>query len=155
MEAKHRHTIDLTWKIHRILNKFQQLESTAIQVDRQMTITHRELHVIQVIGETEEINITKLGNHFGVTKSAASQLVSKLKQKGLVEKEQSGHSGKELQLSLTGLGWKAFELHEEYHSKNLVEIIKRLEPFSIGQIMTTTNILDIIERVAEESLKRA
>ena len=152
MEAKQRHTVDMTWKIHRILNKFHQLESKPIKLDPEKTITHRELHAIQVIGETKEINITTLANHFGVTKSAASQQVSKLAHKGLVDKEQSDHSDKELQLSLTELGWKAFELHEEYHTKNIGEIIKQLDDFSISQIMTTSNMLDIIEKVTDERL---
>ena len=74
----------MSWKIHRILNKFQRLEPISIQLGPGKAITHKELHVIQAIGEIEQINITKIGAHFGVTKSAASQVVSKLVKKGLV-----------------------------------------------------------------------
>ena len=154
MDAKHRHTVDMAWKIHRILNKFNQLESSTIQVGPARTITHRELHALQFIGESEKVNITELGNHFGVTKSAASQLVAKLVQMGLVDKVRSNHSGKELQLSLTELGWRAYELHDEYHSRNMREVIKRLEDFSVSQIVTTSKILDIVERVTDERLRK-
>jgi DNA-binding MarR family transcriptional regulator len=87
-----------------------------------------------------------------VTKSAASQLISKLVQKGLVTKEQSAHSGKELQLTLTELGWQAYELHEEHHGKNIGEIAKRLDAFTITQITTSSQILDVIEDVLDERL---
>lgn len=142
----------MSWKIHRILNKFQRLESTSIQLGSGKAITHKELHVIQAIGEIKQINITKIGAHFGVTKSAASQVISKLVQKGLVTKEQSVHSGKEFQLTLTELGWEAYKLHENHHGKNIREIAKRLSSFSITQIATTSNLLDVIEGVVDERL---
>ena len=119
MDGKHAQTVKMSWKIHRILNKFQRLESTAIQVGPGRTITHKELHVIQAIGEIDQINITQIGSHFGVTKSAASQVVSKLVKKGLVAKAQAAHSGKEFQLTLTATGWEAYKLHENHHSKNI------------------------------------
>ena len=152
MGSKHRHTVNLSWKIHRILNKYERLESTAIQVTPEKVITHRELHAIQAIGEIENINITGLGTHFGVTKSAASQLISKLVQKGMVAKEQSPRSGKELNLALTDLGWQAYELHEKYHSRNIRKIAERLSGFSVTQITTTSSILDVIESVMDKRL---
>ncbi len=153
MNGKQRHTVDLSWKIHRILNKFNRLESDTIRVESGPAITHKEMHAIQVIGEVDDINITKLANHFGFSKSAASQLVSKLEKKGLITKEPSLHSGKELQLTLTELGWQAYELHEEHHSKNIREIAKCLDAFSITQLATTSKILGVIEGVVDERLK--
>ena len=123
-----------------------------IQVSPGLTVTHRELHAIQAVGEIEDINITGLGNHFGVTKSAASQLISKLVQKGVVAKEQSARNSKEMELALTDLGWKAYELHEKYHSRNIREIAGRLSGFSVTQITTTSNILDVIEAVIDGRL---
>ena len=144
--------MNLAWKVHRILNKFQRLESTAIRVDDHLTITHGELHTIQAIGEIESVNVTNLANYFGVTKSAASQQVSNLARKGLVTKKQSAHSNKELEISLTELGWQAYELHEEYHGNNIKEIARLLEDYTVTQIATTSSILDVIEKVADERL---
>ena len=152
MEGKNRHIVDLSWKIHRILNKLNRLESTTIRVDDGITIAHNELHTIQAIGEMENVNVTKLGSHFGVSKSAASQQVSNLVKKGLVAKEQSAYSGKELHLTLTELGWKAYIFHEKYHSNNIEEIAGRLEGYSVAQITTTSNMLEVIENVADERL---
>ena len=152
MKNKQEHTVEMSWKIHRILNKFQRLESTSIQLGPGKAITHKELHVIQAIGEIDQINITKIGAHFGVTKSAASQVVSKLVKKGLVAKEQAVHSGKEFQLTLTESGRVAYKLHEKHHTKNIREIAKRLSSFSINQIVATSNLLDVIEDVVDKRL---
>lgn len=152
MSSKHKYTVEMSWKIHRILNKFQRLESTPIQLGSGRAITHKELHVIQAIGEIKQINITEIGSHFGVTKSAASQVVSKLVKKGLVAKELAPHSGKEFQLTLTESGWEAYKLHENHHSKNIRKIADRLSSFSTDQIVTTSNMLDVIEGVVDERL---
>jgi DNA-binding MarR family transcriptional regulator len=154
MKGKQRHTVDLSWKFHRILNKFKRLESAAIKLGSDLSITHKEVHAIQAIGEIDDINITQLGNHFGFTKSAASQLVSKLEKKGLVGKKPALHSAKELRLTLTELGWQAYELHEEHHDKNIREIARRLAPFSVTQIATTSKILGVIEGVMDERLNK-
>ena len=115
-------------------------------------MTHRELHAIEAIGENTRINITDLGMYFGVTKSAASQMATKLARKGLVEKESSAHSNKELQLTLTRLGWRAFELHEKFHGDHLADLVERLGAFSLSQIETTSVLLDVLENLVDERL---
>lgn len=153
METKIEFVEDLTWKIHRILNKFLRLEETTIKNDGGPDVTHNEIHVIQAIGDNEQINITELGAYFGITKSAASQKVAKLVGKGLVEKEKSAHSAKELHLSLTEFGWRAYQMHEQYHGRNVAEIVNRLNAFSLEQIATVSVLLDVIDGVMDERLK--
>lgn len=114
--------------------------------------THNEIHFLQAVGDNESINVTELGKLFGITKSAASQKVTKLVKKGLVKKDWSLHSGKELQLSLTETGWRAYQVHEQYHSKNVAEMTKRLGAFSLEQIATVSVVLDVIENIIEERL---
>ena len=154
METKNEFIEALTWKIHRILNKFIRLEATAIRFDQNREVTHKEIHFLQAIGSNERMNVTDLGAHFGITKSAASQMVTKLKGKGLVEKDISAHSAKEVQLSLTELGWRAYQMHEQYHGRNVAEIAARLGSFSLDQIATASVLLDVIEGVMDERLEK-
>jgi DNA-binding MarR family transcriptional regulator len=143
----------MTWKIHRILNKYLRLEATTIQWGEGREATHNEIHFIQAVGDNEPINITELGAYLGITKSAASQMVTKLVAKGLIEKDKSVHSGKELQLSLTQPGWQAYKVHEQYHGKNTAEIADRLSLFSLDQIATVSVVLDVVESVLDERLE--
>ena len=123
-------------------------------VEEGVEATHRELHAIQAIGENERINITELGTYFGVTKSAASQMITKLARKGFVEKESSAHNSKELQLTLTRLGRRAFELHEKFHGEHMADLVESLGAFSLSEIETTAVLLDVIESVVDERLSR-
>ena len=136
----------------RIINKHSCLEARPIRFGDDLEVTHREIHAIQAIGEHARINITDLGRHFGVTKSAASQMVAKLAEKGLVEKEPAAHSNKEYQLSLTESGRRAFGVHEEYHGRHMAELAERLEAFSLLQIATASVLLEVIESVVDEHL---
>lgn len=154
MKSKEDLVLEMSRGLFRILNKHTRLEAMPFQVDDGVEVTHRELHAIQAIGENKRINITDLGAYFGVTKSAASQMTTKLARRGLVEKEASAHSSKELQLTLTSLGWRAFELHEKFHGDHMAEVVERLGAFSLSEIETTAVLLDVLEKVVDERLSQ-
>jgi DNA-binding MarR family transcriptional regulator len=152
MESKEEIVGKMSRELFRILNKHARLEAMPVSFDEGIKASHRELHAIQAIGENKKINITDLGTYFGVTKSAASQMAAKLVKKGFVQKEHSAHSNKELQLTLTDLGWRAFRLHEKFHGDHMADIVERLSVFSLSQIETASVLLDVLESVVDERL---
>jgi DNA-binding MarR family transcriptional regulator len=141
-------------KLFRILNNISRLEALPARFDEGVEVTHRELMLSKPSVRIKRINITDLGHALGVTKSAASQMVAKLAKKGLVEKESSARSNKELQLSLTQLGWRAFHFHERFHGDHMTNIVDRLGAFSLSQIATTSVLLDVLESVVDERLSQ-
>lgn len=74
-----------------------------------------EIHTIRAIGENSRINVSRLADHMGITKSAVSQTISKLVRKGLVRKSRSPDNAKEVLLELTDLGWIGYHSHEQFH----------------------------------------
>ena len=150
METKEEIINDITRRLFRLLNKHARLEALPVQLGDGTTLTHRELHVIEAIGQAEHLNITDLGGHFGVTKSAASQMVSKLAKKGLVRKTCPPHTNKEYQLTLTDAGKGAFGLHKRIHGEHMTDIISRLGAFSLSQIATISVMLEAMESVVDE-----
>ncbi len=76
-----------------------------------------EIHTIQVIGNNLGINSTYLAARMGVTKSAVSQTVNKLLNKGLIRKTHLPADARESALELTDLGWKGFLAHERFHTQ--------------------------------------
>lgn len=152
METKEEFITAMSRKLLRILNKHARLEELRIRFDEGVEVTPKEIHTIQAIGEHKQINVTDLAAYFGVTKSAASQIVAKLTDKGFVEKRQAAHSNKELQLCLTELGWRAFHAHERFHGKHMADLVNRLSAFSLSQIATTSVLLEVIESVLEDRL---
>lgn len=144
----------ITHQLIRIINKQWRIEETPVLLEEGIEVTPTESHTIEAIGEFKSINVTELGVHFGVSKSAASQIATKLAKKGYVTKTISETSGKELQLQLTELGWRAYEAHERCHTRHMEDIINRLGAFSLSQIATASVFLGVIEDVMDERLSK-
>ncbi|BBO78563.1 MarR family transcriptional regulator [Desulfosarcina widdelii] len=138
----------------RIINKQGRIEKIPVRLTAGFELTPTEGHTIQAIGDYGPLNVTDLGAHFGVTKSAASQIVGKLSKKGFIKKAFSEHNSKELRLQLTPTGKKAFEAIKKYRGQHFNDIIKRLGSFSLPQIATASVLLDVIEDVMNERLKQ-
>lgn len=139
-------------QLTQVARKFAQIESLPITVEEGLVISTREAHTIQNIGEQSCANVTDVAICFGITKSAASQLVSKLTGKGFLVKRQSAHSNKELQLSLTPLGWQAFKAHEHFHGKDMNRVVDSMKNFSNEDIITLTTLLKTINTIIDERL---
>jgi DNA-binding MarR family transcriptional regulator len=154
MEKKEDLIESILRRLMRIINKQRRIEDVPVRLDKDIEVTPTESHTIQVIGERKLINVTDLSVHFGVTKSAASQIVTKLANKGFVEKNVSDYSSKELQLTLTELGRRAFEAHERCYGQHLADMAGRLSSFSLSQIAVAAVMLDMIEDVMDERLKK-
>ena len=86
METKEDMIGSISRQVMRIINKQGRIEKIPVRLEEGLEITPAEGHTIQAIGEHESINVTELGAYFGVTKSAASQIIGKLAQKGFVKK---------------------------------------------------------------------
>jgi len=142
-------------QVMRIINKQGRIDKIPVRLIEGFEITPSEGHSILAIGEYGSINVTELGAHFGVTKSAASQIVSKLSKKGYVEKTASEHNSKEVLLQLTPMGRDAFNAIQKQRGQHSIDIIKRLGSFSLAQVATAAFFLDVIEDVMDERLKKS
>ncbi len=138
----------------RISAMYGQIEAMPIQVDSKTRVSTREAHTIQAVGENQNMSVTRLADHFGITKSGASQMVKKLTNRGLLLKRQSAHSNKEFELSLTPMGWKAFKAHERAHGEDLDKLINGLSLFSISQIATLSVLLESFKEIIEARISK-
>lgn len=137
----------------RVARKYADAENLPIPVEGHGEISTREAHIIEAVGDTPEINVTALAKRFGVTKSAASQMISRLVQKGFVDKSPAPHSNKEFILTLTELGWRGFAAHERFHGQDLARLKSRLGAFSLSQVATLSVLLEAIDDVIDKRLK--
>lgn len=154
MENKEDIVNSITRQLMRIINKHGRIEKIPVRLAEGIEVTPSEGHSIQAIGEYQSINVTDLGTHFGVTKSAASQIVTKLSKKGLVKKSVSEHSCKELRLELTDMGRQAFEAIQKSRGQHFASIVSRLGAFPLSQVATATVLLSVIEDVMDERLAK-
>ena len=152
METKEEFTKATIHKLLRIAKKYARIEGMPVPVGDGIEVSTAEAHTIQAIGEMKQMRVLDLATQFGISKSAASQMVNKLIKKGFLEKRQSVQNNKEFPISLTKLGWQAFDAHEEFHGKDMNELLNRLGAFDLSQIATVSVLLDAIGKVMDERL---
>ena len=154
METKEELIKDPIRKLLRVTKMYARIEEQPIPVEKGVAVTTREAHTIQAVGENEHMSVTQVADHFGITKSGASQMVSKLNKRGFLNKKQAAHSSKEFELTLTLLGWKAFRAHEQFHGRDFSNLIDSLNAFSHSQIATLSVLLEALGGVMEQRLSQ-
>lgn len=109
--------IEIAQTMDRVIHKYIRNEDIKRSYDTESLLTRKEIHTIEYIGKNPGINLKSLSEMQGVTKGAASQMVSKLVEKGYVQRKESLSSGAEISLYLTNKGETAFKGHSEYHKQ--------------------------------------
>lgn len=137
---------------HSIFYLRAKLEEKPICFAEGVVLTPREIHTIASIGDHQNINVKEVGDYFGVTKSAASQMINKLVKKGFVKKVNPPDNNKEYQLTLTKNGLEAYRIHENFHKFHETEMKDKLGEFSKDEISATAKILKTIEDTVKKRL---
>ena len=140
-------------QMFRIASKFARAEQNPIELDNGETLSTREIHTIAAVGQRRRMNVTQIGECFGVTKGAASQMVKRLVAKGYIAKRLSAHSNKEYEISLTEMGKDAFAAHERMHGAEFRELSAFIGKFGVEQIKVTAELLGAYERILEKRLE--
>jgi DNA-binding MarR family transcriptional regulator len=136
----------------RIINKFRELEKIPIDHGTGDLLYASEINTLEIIGDSPGINLTQLAQKKGVTKSAVSQIVTKLVKKQLVAKNQSPDHEKVFFLELTDLGKVAYENHEKFHEKYDSPMIEKLFSMSDEQLELVTDTFGMLERTIDSYL---
>lgn len=139
-------------RLQQVARKLSRIEALPIVVNEATEISTREAHTLQAIGENTSICVRDLAARFGVSKSAASQMVSKLTREGFIQKQPAPHSNRELLLSLTPLGRQAFHAHERAHGQDLQRIVDGILNFSAAELATLEKLLAVFSEIADERL---
>lgn len=140
--------------VRRIIDKHTRIDEKPLRFNKSVALSPREIRTIELIGRMGSANVTEVAEHFQFTKSAASQLTARLADMGFVSKEASPHSNKEVRLSLTPQGRKAHKLYDEMMQEHLGELHRRLGAFSLRQVSTAAVLLEVVENIVDERLKR-
>ena len=106
---------EMAWQMERIIHKYSQYEKRPQVYCKDMMLTQPEIHTVAIVGDHEGINVTQLAAMRGITKGAASQMVYKLVDKGLIKKQISAESDAAVSLFLTKKGQQARKEHRKLH----------------------------------------
>jgi DNA-binding MarR family transcriptional regulator len=129
------------------MNKYIATEKKPLDYGVGCVLYRAEIHAIDAIGKHAQINITDLSNDLGVTKSAVSQMIHKLTQKGMVNKRVLSKSDTEVALDLTEKGKQVYAGHVAYHRdfyRAIDEILTTVPQEDIDVFCEMMNKLDFL-----------
>ena len=116
-------------RVFQISEKMVRIDRTPHHFGIEEPLTRAEIHLVAAIDENPGSSVTNLARIKGVTKSAISQMLTRLEKKGLVEKRIDEQNSSRLLLSLTPKGRRASREHERVH-----ENIYRLFVDKVGEL---------------------
>ena len=126
---------------------FEQLKKDQHRNSIDKSITINEVHLIVVIGENQPLNLVKLSELLGVSRSAITQSVRRLIQKNLVFFDFKSNNGKNKYLRLSEKGIEVFKIHKEQQTYIEKSIFSVLNNYSEGELQTVVKLMDDIEKV--------
>lgn len=140
-------------RLWRIIDKHCRLGEKPLRFADGVALSAREVHFVQAVGECRGVNIKTLAGRLGVTKSAASQMVTKLVAKGLFSKEKAAESNKEVQVILTPEGEATFRAYDAFRLRHLRTLVSRLDDFSDAEVATAAAVLAVVESMVDDRMR--
>lgn len=104
----------ITISLLRVINKIQQGRRVPRDYGAGVSMTLLEAEMCALIARRDGVTGSELSDELAVTRSATSQIISKLKDKGLVTERACDRDAKRKQLSLTPHGHRAAAVADEY-----------------------------------------
>lgn len=134
----------------KIMNRMQERESWVRDFGTGDLLHPSEIHTLQAVGDSGEINITGLAERLGITTSGVSQMARRLEKKDLVEKMKRPGNDKEILLRLTEKGRVAYLGHESYHKRIQGIFNKELENYDDESVKFLSGFLTRVDEISEE-----
>jgi DNA-binding MarR family transcriptional regulator len=118
---------DIMKMLMRVVNKFHALDRTPRDFGTGERLYMTEIHTIDAVGKTPDMNVTEIAETLGVTKGTLSPLVSRLAKRKYVTKFKGGANRRDVLLRLTPKGQIAYHGHEMFHLKMHAKLFEQFE----------------------------
>lgn len=141
--------------LYRFVNlmNFYSKNKHSSEIDKELTMT--EIHMLVDISESENITVTEISKATNRTKGAISQIITKLVQKGYVEKQTDIKDAKISFLTLTDSGKAISEEHKKYDIKQLSKTVNRLlENCSLEELEHFYKVLECYNKILSDDIKK-
>lgn len=136
-----------------VVNKYIRTQNDKTEYGNEIFLTRTEIHTINIIGLNPNINLTRIAKIQGITKGAVSQMIYKLRDKGLVIKTVSSNSDAELCIGLTDKGWIAYNEHKKIHQQINEVFYEKIDDFSDKEYEGVVNLLIEFGNYLDESVE--
>ena len=95
---------------------------------------HAQMGVLFMVAINGPMSIKEISKRFGMTSSAATQLVNGLVKGGLLTREEDKDDRRKICVILTAKGKKIIEKAKEYRMKRMIEMFEPLSDTELGQL---------------------
>lgn len=129
---------------------FEQLKKDQHRNSIDKSITINEVHLIDLIGRNQPVNLVKLSELLEVSRSAVTQSVRRLTKKNLVLFEFAQDNEKNKYLTLSKKGVEVFNIHKEQQEHIEKAIFSVLSNYSEEDLQKVMKLMDDVERVWRE-----
>lgn len=106
-----------------IFNNVLVIEESSLRSSRFNDVSIKEMHTIDVIGETPNATPSDISRELMVTLGTVTTSLNNLERKGYVERTRSDIDRRVVHLSLTKSGRLLYRLHRRFHHSMLDKII--------------------------------
>lgn len=141
---------EISQPLFRLINKIIFLEKKNIFEYEGVKLFPSEIHVLLSIEDKQSTNATKLANKLGISKSAVSQTISRLQNKGVIIKDKDPYNKNELILSLTSFGEKAFGQYKKKQASNRAMFNQYLNALSEHDREVINNFLQEVKGMLDQ-----
>ncbi|MBC8440739.1 MAG: MarR family transcriptional regulator [Deltaproteobacteria bacterium] len=138
-------------KFQSIMTLAQQMEKTPKSFGTGEMISASEIHLIEIIGDTEDLSVTDISKHLNITKGAVSQSLKRLETKGFTTKKSDPENLSRSIVMLTSKGQTAYWSHKYWHETMDGGFLKYLDELDDR---TFTIIVNFLERVEDFLTRR-
>lgn len=112
-----------------------------------------EVHMIRDIKNHDGITITQLARMNGKSKSAVSQMIDKLQQKGLVIKEKHPESNRKVAIYLSEKGERINKYHTRFDRKEYDKVLSHLTDYTNEDFQKIIRLLHIVNQGSEKAIR--
>ena len=109
-------------------NSVMRIEERSLESRLTKGLTIAEIHTIDAVGLHEKNPVKVVAERLGVTLATATTAISKLEKKGVVVREKGEQDRRQVLVSLTLAGRKAWRAHSMFHQKLVEQALSPLAP---------------------------
>ena len=102
------------------------IEQKAIMTSEFGDLTNNDMHVIEAIGIDEPKNMSTIARALSVTVGTLTISMNSLVKKGYVDRQRSSEDRRDVYISLSEKGVKAYYHHKKFHEQMIDSVVKEL-----------------------------
>jgi len=130
----------------RLLNQMWDMEEKLIRTEGYQDLTNNDMHVLQAIGTGEARNMSAVARTLNITVGSLTTSIKGLVRKKYVQRRHSERDRRQVLVSLTEKGKRAYKRHEDLQRQMSLAILKKLDKEELQVLIKTMDAVSKFSR---------